>query len=146
MPEDDGFRRQLLKDSEATLRQVRGVLTGLADGEGLDARHIQGQIEDSSEHAGAVADLLVETHDEIRLIIDVLRRGRRRLASSVTTVSDNAMDVPVESETEVRVSADVVLGDVELRVQRLFHRFSLGLDLGETESRLAEASTAGSPG
>ena len=146
MPEDDGFRRQLLKDSEATLRQVRGVLTGLADAEGLDARHIQDRIEDSSEHAEAIADLLVETHDEIRLIIDVVRRGRRRLGSSVPTVAANGSDVPVATEAETRESADVVLGDLELRVQRLYHRFSLGLDLGETETRLAEAGTAGSPG
>ena len=146
MPEDDGFRRQLLKDSEATLRQVRGVLTGLADAEGPDARRIQDQIEASSDHAGAIADLLVETHDEIRLIIDVVRRGRRRLGSPVTTVAGHVSDVPSVTGVENRESADIVLGDVELRVQRLFHRFSLGLDPGETERRLAEAGTAGSSG
>lgn len=130
---DDGFRRQLLRDSEATLRQVRGVLNGLADAEGPDARRLQGQIEDSSERAAEVAGLVVATHAEIRSVLDVLRHGRRRLRAPTT-------DASVETEIgDVRNPADVLLGDVELRIQRLYHRVSLGLEPGETESSLADS-------
>lgn len=122
MPADAGFRRQLLRDTEATLRQVRGALLDLTEHEGPDVVSLVSRIEDSTESATELAELLVAMHAELRAMVDELRRERRRAEAGRAGGSGDTRD------------AQDVLGDLESRLERLFRRLTCTLDLGEADS------------
>ena len=122
MPADAGLRRQLLRDTEATLRQVRGALLDLTEHEGPDVVSLVSRIEDSTESATELAELLVATHAELRAMVHGLRRERRRAEAGRADGSGDTGD------------ARDVLGDLESRLERLFRRLTSTLDLVEADS------------
>lgn len=77
MSNSDGARRESLSDSEATLRQVRGMLSDLTEAE--DGAAVVGMADRYDEAPPGLAELvkvLVATYSEIMEVIEQLRQSR----------------------------------------------------------------------
>lgn len=108
MPNDDGVRLALLTDSQATLRQVRGVLSDFAtapDAPVFGVDRAAGELADNAEAVTVLLQLVTETRSEITEVIAGLRRGRELLGGdagpSPTSGSGSASELLVELEARM---------------------------------------------
>ncbi len=79
MDTDDARRRSLFTDSEATLRQVEGVLSELGTAEPVDADRIDEVVSGFQRRPAGLRNLvevLLTTYSEIMRVVDSLRESR----------------------------------------------------------------------
>ena len=106
MASEEGVRQALLSDSEATLRQVEGVLTDFAATAERPGSEVERALSESEERPRGLSELvkvLVTTYSEIMEVIDNLRssRGLLEKASMERLKSTHTKLAEVSSATEV---------------------------------------------
>lgn len=104
MSQDDGVRRELLNDSEATLRQVRGMLSDLTEAEEATAEvGVVTGLEETPQGLAELVKILVATYSEIMEVIEKLRQSRGLLekASMERLKNTHTKLAEVSSATEV---------------------------------------------
>ncbi|MDH5588713.1 MAG: hypothetical protein OEZ65_01335 [Gemmatimonadota bacterium] len=123
MTPGDRDRRQVLSDSEATLRQVQGVLSDLGNSEASKRSAVEQMVTELTTHPAGFTELvtvLVRTYTEIMGVIDSLRQSRGLLeqAAMERIKSTHEKLAEVSSATEVATtsmldSVDRALGMVD---------------------------------
>ena len=139
MSTEQGVREALLDDSEATLRQVKGVLSDFA-GHGTDSSQDVGgngiDLADPPEGLEDLVKMLVTTYSEIMEVIEALRQSRGLLEEQSMERLQQTHGKLVEVSSATEVAATGIMDGID-RALTLVDE--LEPDAEESESDGAEA-------
>ena len=139
MSTEQGVREALLDDSEATLRQVKGVLSDFA-GHGADSSQGVGgngiDLADPPEGLEDLVKMLVTTYSEIMEVIEALRQSRGLLEEQSMERLQQTHGKLVEVSSATEVAATGIMDGID-RALTLVDE--LEPDAEESESDGAEA-------
>ena len=115
MSKDDGARQALLSDSQATLRQVKGVLNDFATSPEEPESEVDRAVQEGS-NAEALPELvrmLVETYSEIMEVIDNLRQSRGVLEKASVDRIQNTHSKLTEVSSATEMAATGILDGID---------------------------------